>query len=72
LPHEWLASHQGRPSIASAHRLGWTIERQRGSHRTRSRSGWTDYEFAFHEDEELGPRMLARMAKHTGLRPGDL
>jgi predicted RNA binding protein YcfA (HicA-like mRNA interferase family) len=45
---------------------------QRGSHRTLSRSGWPDYVFAFHEDEELGPRMLARMAKHTGLRPGDL
>jgi hypothetical protein len=44
----------------------------RGSHRTLSRSGWPDYVFAFHEDEELGPRMLARMAKHTGLRPGDL
>jgi hypothetical protein len=28
--------------------------------------------FAFHDDEELGPRMLARIAKHTGLRPEDL
>jgi hypothetical protein len=28
--------------------------------------------FAFHEDDEIGPRMLARIAKHTGLRPEDL
>jgi hypothetical protein len=28
--------------------------------------------FAFHEDEEIGPRMLARLAKKTGLRPDDL
>ena len=26
----------------------------------------------FHDDEEIGPRMLARIAKHTGLRPEDL
>jgi hypothetical protein len=25
-----------------------------------------------HDGEEIGPRMLARMAKHTGLRPEDL
>jgi hypothetical protein len=28
--------------------------------------------FAFHDDEEIGPRMLARIAKRTGLRPDDL
>ena len=28
--------------------------------------------FAFHDSEELGPRMLARLAKHTGLQPEDL
>jgi len=53
-------------------RGGWTIKRQRGSHRILSRSGHPDYVFAFHDDEELGPRMLARIAKATGLRPEDL
>jgi hypothetical protein len=33
---------------------------------------WTDYIFAFLDDEEIGPRMLARIAKHTGLNPEDL
>jgi hypothetical protein len=28
--------------------------------------------FAFHDEQEIGPRMLARIAKHTGLTPGDL
>jgi hypothetical protein len=28
--------------------------------------------FAFHDDEEIGPRMLARIAKKTGLTTADL
>jgi hypothetical protein len=28
--------------------------------------------FGFHENEEIGPKMLARVAKHTGLEPEDL
>jgi hypothetical protein len=28
--------------------------------------------FAFHDDEELGPVMLARIAKRTGLKPDDI
>jgi predicted RNA binding protein YcfA (HicA-like mRNA interferase family) len=53
-------------------RLGWTVKRQRGSHRVLSRSRSPDFVFAFHDNEELGPRMLARIAKHTGLQPDDL
>ncbi len=53
-------------------RMGWQIKRQSGSHRTLSREGWPDVVFAFHDGEEIGPRMLARIAKHTGLRPEDL
>ncbi|MCX8085559.1 MAG: type II toxin-antitoxin system HicA family toxin [Rhodocyclaceae bacterium] len=52
--------------------LGWRIKRQSGSHRTLCREGWPDFVFAFHEGEEIGPRMLARIAKHTGLTPDDL
>jgi predicted RNA binding protein YcfA (HicA-like mRNA interferase family) len=28
--------------------------------------------FAFHDSEEIGPKMLVRIAKHTGLEPDDL
>jgi len=31
-----------------------------------------DYVFAFHDSDEIGPGMLARIAKHTGLSPDDL
>jgi predicted RNA binding protein YcfA (HicA-like mRNA interferase family) len=37
-----------------------------------SRSGWPDTVFAFHDNDEIGPRMLARIAKQTGLKPEDL
>jgi predicted RNA binding protein YcfA (HicA-like mRNA interferase family) len=53
-------------------RIGWTVKRQSGSHRTLTRSDWPDYVFAFHDREEIGPRMLTRIAKRTGLRPEDL
>jgi predicted RNA binding protein YcfA (HicA-like mRNA interferase family) len=52
--------------------IGWSIKRQSGSHRTLERSGFPDYVFAFHEGEEIGPRMLARIARQTGLEPQDL
>jgi len=51
---------------------GWDIKRQRGSHRILGKAGYPDFTFAFHEREEIGPRMLARIAKHTDLTPDDL
>jgi predicted RNA binding protein YcfA (HicA-like mRNA interferase family) len=54
-------------------RIGWTIKRQRGtSHRILAREGWPDFVLAFHDGEEIGPKMLARIAKRTGLEPEDL
>jgi predicted RNA binding protein YcfA (HicA-like mRNA interferase family) len=53
-------------------RSGWTVKRQSGLHRFLARPGWSDYVFAFHDREEIGPRMLARIAKQTGLQPDDL
>jgi predicted RNA binding protein YcfA (HicA-like mRNA interferase family) len=52
--------------------LGWRLKRQSGSHRTLSRDGWPDFVFAFHDGEEIGPKMATRIAKHTGLTPEDL
>ena len=53
-------------------RIGWTIKRQSGSHRTLQRNSWPDVVFAFHDRDEIGPRMLARIAKQTGLQEDDL
>jgi predicted RNA binding protein YcfA (HicA-like mRNA interferase family) len=58
--------------LKALHRIGWQQIRQSGSHRTLRREGWPDYVFAFHGGEEIGLRMLARIAKHTGLQPRDL
>jgi predicted RNA binding protein YcfA (HicA-like mRNA interferase family) len=65
-------STRARRVLAALLRIGWTVKRQSGSHRTLSRPDWSDFVFAFHDDEEIGPRMLARIAKRTGLRPEDL
>lgn len=58
--------------LAALLRLGWQVKRQSGSHKTLVRNGWPDFVFAFHEGDEVGPKMLARVAKHTGLSPDDL
>jgi len=68
---EWRST-KARRVLASLLRIGWVVKRERGSHRVLSRSGWPDVVFAFHDREEIGPRMLSRLAKHTGLRPEDL
>jgi predicted RNA binding protein YcfA (HicA-like mRNA interferase family) len=65
-------STRARRVLAALQRVGWAIKRQSGSHRTMSRDEWPDFVFAFHDDEEIGPRMLVRIAKRTGLRPEDL
>ena len=67
----WRATKAKRV-LAALERLGWKKKRRSGSHRTLSRPGWPDVVFAFHDNEEIGPRMLARIAKVTGLAPEDL
>ena len=58
--------------LAALERIGWVVVRTRGSHRRLRRDGWPDFTFAFHDGQEIGPRMLARIAKSTGLTPEDL
>ncbi|MGH9397396.1 MAG: type II toxin-antitoxin system HicA family toxin [Terriglobia bacterium] len=53
-------------------RMGWSIKHQRGSHIRFVHADRGEFTWAFHDDEEIGPRMLARIAKHTGLKPEDL
>lgn len=58
--------------LAALLRIGWRVKRQSGSHRVLARDGYPDYVFAFHDGEEIGPRMLPRIGRHTGLKPDDL
>jgi predicted RNA binding protein YcfA (HicA-like mRNA interferase family) len=58
-----MAATKAKRLLATLQRIGWTIKRQSGSHRISS---------AFHDGEEIGPRMLARISKLSGLKPEDL
>ena len=64
----WPAS-KARVVLAALLRLGWVVKRTTGSHRVLSRPGWPDLVFGFHDGDEIGPRMLARVARRTGLTP---
>jgi predicted RNA binding protein YcfA (HicA-like mRNA interferase family) len=67
-----FSSAKARRVYAALLRSGWTLKRQSGSHRTLQKPGWRDVVFAFHDNDEIGPRMLARIAKTTGLSHEDL
>ncbi|HSI34720.1 MAG: type II toxin-antitoxin system HicA family toxin [Phycisphaerae bacterium] len=67
----WTSTRASRV-LAALLRIGWSIKRQSGSHKILERAGWADYVFAFHDRDEIGPAMLARIGKRTGLTPDDL
>jgi predicted RNA binding protein YcfA (HicA-like mRNA interferase family) len=70
--NQWR-SCKAREVLSALYRIGWMLKRQSGtSHHVLTRPGWSDFVFAFHENEEIGPKMLARIGKKTGLTPGDL
>jgi len=68
---QW-SSAKAKRVLAALLRIGWQIKRETGSHKVLSRLGYPDVVFAFHDKDEIGPKMLARIAKHTGLKPMDL
>ncbi|MCP9492921.1 MAG: type II toxin-antitoxin system HicA family toxin [Pyrinomonadaceae bacterium MAG19_C2-C3] len=66
-------STKSKRVLAALLRAGWSIKRESGSsHKVLSREGYADYVFAFHDKDEIGSKMLSRIAKHTGLKPEDL
>lgn len=68
---EW-PSTKAKRVLAALQRLGWTVKRQTGSHKILQHPDKPDFVFAFHDRDEIGPRMLARIARHTGLTPDNL
>ena len=68
---EW-PSARAREVLSALERIGWAVKRHTGSHKVLGREGYPDFVFAFHGRDEIGPRMLARIAKRTGLSPRDL
>lgn len=65
-------STQASRVLSALLRIGLQIKRSTGSHRVLQRTGWMDVVFVFHDRDEIGPHMLARLAKVTGLIPDDL
>jgi predicted RNA binding protein YcfA (HicA-like mRNA interferase family) len=53
-------------------REGWTVVSQKGSHIKLNHPRFGNYMFGFHDREEIGSVMMARIAKRTGLSPDDL
>jgi predicted RNA binding protein YcfA (HicA-like mRNA interferase family) len=69
---QWPSTKAARV-LAALYRIGWQLKRPaRGSHHILARHGWPDFVFAFHDREEVGPAMLSRISKKTGLKPEDL
>jgi predicted RNA binding protein YcfA (HicA-like mRNA interferase family) len=68
---QW-GSQKSRRVLQALLSIGWQIKRQSGSHKVLSHPNSPDFVFAFHEGVEIGPKMLSRIAKKTGLKPNDL
>lgn len=68
---EWPAVKASRV-LRALLRIGWRIKRQRGSHRILEKTGERNVTFAFHDSDEIGPRMLTKISKYTGLTSEDL
>lgn len=69
---QWKSTKAKRV-LAALLRIGWKIKREaKGSHRILAHPKFPDFVFAFHDKEEIGPKMLSRIAKKTGLQPEDL
>lgn len=66
----WPSSKASR-ALAALLPIGWIEKRRSGSHRVLQRDGWPDFVFAFHDQEEIGPKMLARIARRTGPKTCD-
>jgi len=67
----WPAT-RARVVLRALKKIGWIEAGQVGSHLKLTRAGYPNYIWAFRDSEELGPKMLSRIAKHTGLNPEDL
>lgn len=66
------ASAKAPRILAALLKIGWSIKRTNGSHRVLERLGWSDYTFAFHDNVTVGPVILAKIGKATGLKPSDI
>ncbi|MCX6153673.1 MAG: type II toxin-antitoxin system HicA family toxin [Candidatus Kapabacteria bacterium] len=66
------SSTKSRRVLDALFRIGLKLKREKGSNKILTKEGFEDFVFAFHDKEEIGPKMLARISKHTNLKPDNL
>ncbi len=64
----WPAA-KARRVLAALQRIGWRHDRTVGSHKILKKDEWPDYPFSFHDSEELGPAILAKISKRPAFGP---
>ncbi|MEI9938126.1 MAG: type II toxin-antitoxin system HicA family toxin [Pseudomonadota bacterium] len=57
---DWPSS-KASAVLAALLRLGWHVARQTGSHKVLVRQGFPNFVFAFHDRDEIGPRILREL-----------
>jgi|SRR5882724_2736661 len=61
----WDDQHESEADTRGTAAHGLAHKQHSGFHRVLSRSGWPDFVCAFHNTKDIGPRMLARVAKRS-------
>jgi predicted RNA binding protein YcfA (HicA-like mRNA interferase family) len=65
------SSTKAREVYKALIKIGWYLKREaKGSHRILAREGWQDFVFSFHDNVEIGPHMLTRIAKKNRVEAG--
>jgi predicted RNA binding protein YcfA (HicA-like mRNA interferase family) len=69
-------SSSAKKVLRALNRIGWR-EKPRisksGSHKQLEHPDFPfEYTWAFHDNDEIGPKMLSKIAKRTGLKPEDI
>ena len=65
-------STKARKVFSALLRTGWSVKARKGSSHIQLTHPASRPTWAFRDSEEIGPKMLSRIAKHTGLKPEDL
>jgi len=68
---QWPSARAKRV-LAALLRIDWQIKRESGSHKVLSKQGCPILCLHFMNKDEIGPKMLARISKNTGLKSTDL
>ncbi|MDO8660139.1 MAG: type II toxin-antitoxin system HicA family toxin [Candidatus Parcubacteria bacterium] len=72
MSNRWPSSKAGKVFRALI-KIGWEIKRHKSSsHIVLEKAGCANYVWAFSNNDELGSKMLSRIAKRTGLKVDDL